>query len=300
MRNYIVPDPKAPIWRMYENNLRMVGRSQARVKQLEDDVANGTPPSWCFGGTQAPIYMRPYHHRLVTLTQEYAVKMAKTTISIIMDQATKDAAQARHLQETLVRMYKEDNDPNIELALGRADGIAAHYTRKEVQLNRRIKEEDEANIPKSFDEWADVLSRRKTTKPSTRSRSRSKSRDRKKAAKRVAAQQAQVQNQKKPTHASGQKPPQPKRSNQQSSQKQQTWKKPKTGPQHQGTTSYTSTYSSAPRTSTSTSSLRDGSGPSRSASNQQVASGSHSIPRPTNLNAEEMRLITMLRASKNN
>ena len=48
-----------------------------------------------------------------------------------MNQLGKDADQARLLVETLVWMYKEDNDPDTELALGRAEGIAVHCTRKE-------------------------------------------------------------------------------------------------------------------------------------------------------------------------
>ena len=113
MRQYVVPEAKAPIWKLYEQKLRTVGRAQARVKQLTKDIEDGNPPSWCFGGTQAPQYMRPFHPELVAATLEYAMKMAIIARNILIREADQDAGQARHLQETLMRMYKQDRDPNF-------------------------------------------------------------------------------------------------------------------------------------------------------------------------------------------
>ena len=171
MRSYQVPESKAPIWKLYEQKLRTVGRSQARIQQLTSEIEEGNPPSWCFGGTQAPQYMRPFHHELVSTTLEYAMKMAITARNLLIREAEQDAGQARHLQETLSRMYKQDKDPNFELATGRAEGIAAHYSRKETALNIRLSEDDQVNIPDTVEEWAELLCRRKVSKTTTRSRS---------------------------------------------------------------------------------------------------------------------------------
>ena len=56
--------------------------------------------------------------------------MVKATRNI--QQVERAASQARHLQETLSSMYKEDSDNNIKLTIVRVEGIAAHYTRKEI------------------------------------------------------------------------------------------------------------------------------------------------------------------------
>lgn len=57
-------------------------------------------------------------------------------------------------------MNKEAKDPNFELTTGHAEGIAAHYTRKEQALNMRQSEDDQTVIPTSYNEWADHLGRR--------------------------------------------------------------------------------------------------------------------------------------------
>ena len=136
MRNYIVPERESKMWKLYEHQLRIVGRSQARINQLIQDVEDNNPPSWCFGGSQASQYLRPYSTDLVNITKRYALQMARSAIATLMRQAEDDAGEARHLQETLKRMYREHKDPNFELAIGRAEGIAAHYARKEEALNQ--------------------------------------------------------------------------------------------------------------------------------------------------------------------
>ena len=255
----------------------------------------GNPLSWCFGATQAPQYMRPFHPELVAVTLEYAMKMAITARNLLIREAEQDAGQARHLQETLIRMYKQDNDPNIDLAVGRATGIAEHYTRKEELLNIRLPEEDQPNIPTEVNEWADILCRRKVSKPSTRSRSRSKSRDKKKDTKKANAKNA-PKNQKASTSTQGQ--PQKRKNTQQQGLTFQQWKQSKVGPTQQN-----------PRPSSSSTSIQ--AKPSLNSLAKQSVHQAQMIPnntpysaatnnqRPTNLNEEELRLITLLRASKN-
>ena len=301
MRRYQVPDSKEPIWKLYEQKLRTVGRAQARLEQLNVGIAAGNPPSWCFGGTQAPLYMRPYHPEMVAVTLEYAMKMAITARNILIRQAETDAGQARHLQETLSRMYKQDKDPNFELATGRAEGIAAHYTRKEVALNERQTDEDQKNIPTEVEDWAEMLCRRKVTKPTARSRSRSRSKEAKKKAKKTnnTNKNAPKQHQKSTPSTSAQstssnkkKPSQPH------SQTYQEWKASKASSSAQAPRHSSSNTSTMPRASSSSTHVRSGyAPPSRPA--QQAPSAGPSNQRQTPLNEEELRLITLLRASKN-
>ena len=79
------------MWKLYEHQLRIVGQAQARINQLSEDFMDGTPPSWCYCGNQAPQYMRPFHHQLITITQKYAFQMEKTVRNIMMQQAEDDA-----------------------------------------------------------------------------------------------------------------------------------------------------------------------------------------------------------------
>ena len=299
MRNYTVPDRQAKIWRLYEFQLRQVGRAQARINQLHQDVENGTPPSWCYGLSQAPQFMRPYHRELVKLSAKYAIQMAITAKSILMNQAEADAAEARHLQETLFRMYKEAKDPNFELATGRAEGIAAHYTRKEQALNLRLAEEDQSIIPADHSEWADHLSRRKVAKPNPRSHSRSNSRERKNQPKKAGKAnppkpKAGRNNQK----TQGPQPPKRRHLQQQGQQQQQqqTNQQSRPGPSYIGVLSSASNTSNGPRPSSSatfTPSAQSASNHARSGQTQ-----GYSNTRPTHLNAEEQRLIALLRESK--
>ena len=59
--------------------------------------------------------------------------------NILLDQAQSDAGEARHLQETLYVLVSLSR----RSATGRAEGIAAYYTRKEHTLNIRLAEEDQ-------------------------------------------------------------------------------------------------------------------------------------------------------------
>ena len=299
MRKYQVPDSKAPIWKLYEQKLRTVGRFKARIEVLTQEITDGNPPSWCFGGTQAPQHMRPFHLELVSLTLEYAMKMAITSRNILIREADQDAEQVRHLQETLMRMYKQDNDPNFELATGRAEGIAAHYTRKERALNNRLSDEDQTNIPTEVHEWADILCRRKVSKPNARSRSRSKSKDNNKKQKKSAPNKPSTsKNQKQNTKPyNGPPPPKKQQSQQQSGQSYQQWKNGKDNASAQAPRRSTSSTSVAPRTSTSANN-HQGNNVQQTRPTPQVPPQSNVNPRLTNLNEEELNLITLLRASK--
>ena len=307
MRNYEVPEVKAPVWRMYEHNLRLIGRNQARLNQINSDIEYDNLPSWCFGGTQAPQYMRPFHEDLITLTHHYAVRMAKTTRNILIRQIERDTAQARHLQETLVRMYKEDKDPNIDLAIGRAEGIAAHYTRKETILNARQSEEDQVNIPDTPEEWADILGRRKVVKQSTRSRSRSKSRDNQpqssnqKAGRNNQGKQPRSNNNPPPSTSTYQ-PPTKKRSVNAKGQrkpKTATWTASSASTSQQGSRRAPPTMTVPSHTYANQPQVRNNAQRPEPQTDRQEGSGSNNgINRPTILNAEELRLISLLRASK--
>ena len=299
MRKYQVPDSKAPIWKLYEQKLRIVGRCQSRIETLSTEITNGNPPSWCFGGTQAPQYMRPFHPELVALSLEYAMKMAITARNLLIRETDQEAEQVRHLQETLSRMYKQDKDPNFELAIGRAEGIAQHYTHKERALNIRLSEEDQANIPTEVSEWADILCRRKVNKPNARSRSRSRSRDKKQRTSNKA-QPSTSQNQKKNTknNYKGSAPPKNPKGQQHQGTSFQQWKLNQESAKTQAARNSTSNTSVPPRPSSSSTYQRN----VNVQPNQQTTvtvSGNNVTNRPTTLNEEELRLITMLRASKN-
>ena len=92
--------------------------------------------------------MRPFQEDIITLTHHYAVRMAKTTWDILIRQIKRNTAQARHLQETLVRMYRKDKDPNVDLAIGCAEGIADHKTRKENPTQRKSIGGGPSQIPR--------------------------------------------------------------------------------------------------------------------------------------------------------
>ena len=301
MRNYVVPDSKAAIWKLYEQKLRQVGRSQARMNQLTQEMDEGNPPSWCFGGTQAPQYMRPFHPELVAVTLEYAMKMAVTARNILIRQTEQDAGQARHLQETLMRMYKQDRDPDFDLATGRAEGIADHYTRKETALNIRLSEEDQVNIPTEINEWAEMLCRRKVTKPNTRSRSRSASKDsKKKQRKQTSSAQETASKQLKAGKSTITQKPKTsnKRSNQHSGPSYAQWKASKSSEQNQLPRSSTSNTSNA-MGSSSASNLPRGTQTQLTKPAPSTSSKANQFnQRQTALTEEELRLITMLRASK--
>jgi len=216
-----------------------------------------------------------------------------------MRQAEDDAGEARHLQETLKRMYREHKDPNFELAIGRAEGIAAHYARKEEALNQRQSEEDQDNIPKTQNEWAESLGRRKVTKPSTRTQSRSRSRENKKNAQKKSQNKPNPkQNNKKGNQQASGPQPSTKRGPQQQ-QSNQPWKK-----QGRASSSYTGPRSSASNTSTSSrqhpiNAMYNLDQPMGRSTDQQYGPPPSTGYQSTNLNAEEQRLITLLRASKN-
>ena len=144
--------------------------------------------------------------------------MAITAKNIMVRQAERDAGEARHLQETLQRMYRADNDPDFELAIGRASGIAAHYATKEETLAARTSEEDKQFIPNTADEWAESLGRRKVVQPSTRNRSRSKSRDYRSANPKPRGGPPTYKNKGKPNPSTQNPPPQKKRHQQQQGQ----------------------------------------------------------------------------------
>ena len=305
MRKYQVPDSMETIWKLYEQRLRTVGRAQARIAQLTSNIQAGNPPSWCFGGTQAPLYMRPYHPELVAVSLEYAMKMAITARNIIIRQTESDAMQARHLQETLLRMYKQENDPNFELATGRAEGIAAHYNRKEVALNIRQTEEDQQNIPTETEEWAEILCRRKVTKASARSRSRSNSKEAKKKAQKTShANKTTPKQPKKSVPSTSTQPPSTSNNNKkkttshQQNQSYQEWKASKAEAQNQAPRHSSSNTSNLPRPSSSNTHVRGGYVPQPRTQQQSSAAGTNN-QRQTQLNEEELRLITLLRASKN-
>ena len=175
-RNYQVPERMTRMWRLYEHQLRIVGRTSARIRQLDEDIRIERPPSWCYGGTQAPQYLRPFHISLVEITRAYAMTMASAARAHLQQQAEDDAREAEHLRNTLSNMYADAGDEFYELANLRAEGIAGYYTRKEMTLSRRLHDEDVALQPTTRAEWADQLSRRKISKPTTRRRtSRSRS-----------------------------------------------------------------------------------------------------------------------------
>jgi len=299
MRKYIVPDRQVKFWKLYEHQLRLVGRAQARINQLDRDIEARNPPSWCFGGTQAPQYMRPYHKEFVKLTKKYAMQMAILAKNILSDQAQSDAGEARHLQETLYRMYREANDPNFELATGRAEGIAAYYTRKEHTLNIRLAEEDQQFVPQTEDEWADQLARRKITKPSARRSSRSRSRDNKHAPKTQGKQNPPKSNNKKNEKTSQGPQPTKKRHIAPKSGQSNPGYQPNTFPQYPPVPRINSNHqlnSARPSSSNQAFNMQ----PTRTASTSQSGQPRGATSNTTILSTEEQRLITMLRASKNN
>ena len=301
MRTYQVPEKEANIWRLYEHQLRLVGRSTARINQLTQQLETQNPPSWCFGGSQAPQYMRPFHRDLVNLTLSHAMQMATTAKNILSRQAERDAGEARHLKDTLQRMYREDRDPNFELATGRAKGIAAHYSRKEQALNARLDEDDQVNIPQSLSDWADQLGRRRVVKPSSRTRSRSKSRDGNKAPppnkgkpQNPAKQQKQNPNN-QANSARPKKNPNHQQANNNKPVKQNN--KKASNPDARGSNSNTYT---APRPGPSNTSYTNSRyQPTRDQANNAGPSSSYTQV-PLNMNDEEQRLIMWLRASKKN
>ena len=244
--------------------------------------------------------MRPLHHELVTITQRYAFQMANAAKNTLMQQASDDAGEARHLQETLKRMYREHKDPHFELAIGRAEGIAAHYTRKEQALNKRLADEDQTNILQDLAERADSLGRRKVSKPSTRNRSRSRSRDNntnpQKKQKNVNANSKQQ----KTTSTTPNNQPNPKPQNQQPTQQKKGWKQQnnKNTSSYQGPRASGSNTTHQPRQSSSHTS-HDGQRPSGSTSNRRGPNPGQSASQ-TQLNAEEQQLIQLLRAAKQN
>ena len=69
IRGYEVPANKLHIWKLLETQLRKIGRHDARVSQLSEELATERPPSWCFGGTTAPSYLRPFHDTLINVTR---------------------------------------------------------------------------------------------------------------------------------------------------------------------------------------------------------------------------------------
>lgn len=297
VRKYQVPNSKEKMWKLLEHQLRTVGREEARISQLSLDLEDDTPPSWCFGGSQVPQHLRPLHPELVNLTHKYATQMAITTRHILIRQQQVDSTEARHLQDTLRRMYKEDGDPNFELAKARAEGIAAHYTRKEEILTRRMAEEDFKLLPETPSEWAEHLARRKSVKPSTRGRSRSRSKDAKSNG-----------NKNKTIKTSN-----PQRNQNPQVQAPQPHKKPKHHPGNSRQAQHGKHQKNRPSTSyearaqTSNTSLNPRSVPSYTTQNgretqrkshQQSSSSTYIEAQPTNLNAEEQQLIRLLRESK--
>ena len=303
-RNYQVPDNKLHIWKLLEGQLRKVGRHDARVSQLTDDLAHERPPSWCFGGTTAPLHLRPFDDILVNITRAYANTMAAAARQIIFQQAQDDQREANSLLETLRRMYLEDNDPNFELAHKRALGIATHYKEKETQLNRRLHQADIPNQPQTRAEWSECLARRKVSRPNRSRNSRSRSRS---PGRRSNSNQRNQPNQ--PRQGPNQQPPRPNNNNrrQQTQQGQQNPRPPRINNRNQARQQPTT--SDLPRHN---SNGRNQYGPQPSGSNttqqgnsrqnQGQRQGSHNNTRPVNLNlnAEEQALIVMMRTARNN
>ena len=304
IRGYEVPTNKLHIWKLLETQLRKIGRHDARVSQLSEELATERPPSWCFGGTTAPSYLRPFNDTLVNITRAYTNTMAAAARQIIYNQAQDDQREANSLLETLRRMYEEDEDPNFELAHQRALGIATHYKEKEVALNRRLHQADIPNQPQTRAEWADSLGRRRVNKPgrSRSSRSRSPAHRQRNGSNNQAqpTQQTHRNNNPNPTRPNNNQPrqqPQQQRPRQQQQAplqdnryqaRQQTNANPRSNNNSHG-------HHNAPQASGSNHNL-----PGNSRYNQ-ARQGNQNTRQPTlDLNAEEHALINMMRAARSN
>lgn len=305
IRAYQVPNRFERIWKLLEAALRKVGRHDARVSQLTQELADDNPPSWCFGGSTAPLHLRPFNDILINITRAYANTMAAAARQLIHQQAQDDQREATSLLNTLSQMYEEGGDPDFALAHQRALGIATHYKEKETQLNRRLHQADLVNQPQTRTEWAETLGRRKVSRPSNRrrgSRSRSPIQGQGNGANNRGRQnqQAPRTNPPPPRTNSNQRQQQPIQQQQQQQQPPRNnnryQPRPNQGngnnrgqqPQRQNT--YTA-QNSASNTNQQTTS-RPGNAPRQ---------GRNNPPQPQlDLNAEEEALINMMRAARNN
>ena len=304
IRGYEVPPNKLHIWKLLETQLRKIGRHDARVSQLSEELATERPPSWCFGGTTAPSYLRPFNDALINITRAYANTMAAAARQIIYTQAQDDQREANSLLETLRRMYEEDEDPDFVLAHQRALGIATHYKEKEVALNKRLHQADVPNQPQTRAEWAENLGRRKISRPGRNRNSRSRSPaqgHRNGSNNRSQPPQQNMRNNPNPspTRQQNNNPPRQQPQQQRPRQQQQAPRQNnRNQARHQVATHQNPNsrgYSNAPQASGSNHNLA---GSSR---HNQPRNGNQNIRQPTlDLNAEEQALITMMRAARNN
>ena len=301
-RNYEVPYNKLHIWKLLEAQLRKVGRHDARVSQMSEDLEADRPPSWCFGGTTAPSYLRPFDDILINITRAYANTMGAAARQIMYQTAQDDQREADSLLETLRRMYESDKDPNFELAHQRALGIATHYKEKEVDLNNRLHQADIPNQPQTRAEWSESLGRRKVSKPGRNRSSRSRS---------PANGQRNGPNNRPQTNQQPQRrnQPQPTQNNNQRQQTQPRQQQPKHNPRQDNRYNAKNNNNQRQNNYNNRSNTRNMEPqPSGSNTNQQSSSRNNQAPRQghqtprthqLDLNAEEQALINMMRAAKN-
>jgi len=166
-REYLVPGELASLWKLMLHAMKNIARTHARIHGLDECLSAGAVPLWCYGLALPPPWLQPFKAPQAREAHDAALAMAQTTQDELRVEMASSQREARELREALQRMYRHANNPDSNLAIQRASGIASHFRAKETSQQVRQRAEDDKSRPDSDADWNAALSRRQAARPPT-------------------------------------------------------------------------------------------------------------------------------------
>ena len=165
-REYVVPGDLVNLWKLLLNAMKNVARAHARIHGLEESLAAGSVPLWCYGLALPPPWLQPFKGPQTREAHETALAMAQTTQDELRVEMASSQREARELREALQRMYRHAENPDSNFAIQRASGIATHFLAKETSQQARQRAEDDKSRSQNDADWNSALSRTQSSRPS--------------------------------------------------------------------------------------------------------------------------------------
>ena len=166
-REYTVPGEHVNLWRLLLNAMKNTARAHARKHHLEECIEGNTLPLWCYGMSLAPSWLQPFKPAQQREAHASAMRMAETTRDELQVEIASSTRESNELREALQRMYRHSSNPDSNLAIQRAAGIATHFRAKETAQQVRQRAEDDKTRPNSDSDWNTALSRRQVPRPAS-------------------------------------------------------------------------------------------------------------------------------------
>ena len=204
-RGYLVPGDLVNLWKLLLNAMKNIARAHARIHGIDESLEAGAVPLWCYGLALPPPWLQPFKAPQVREAHEAALAMAQTTKAELRVEMASSQREARELREALQRMYRHADNPDSNLAIQRASGIASHFRAKEISHQVRQRAEDDKSRPTTDTDWNAALSRRQAGRSSSPKKGQSNNtagKGNKKAAKPTSSTNTVVDNERPSTSSS--------------------------------------------------------------------------------------------------